>query len=91
VAAEIMASGLALVSTGVGGAKELIEPGKNGLLYEAGNAASLVEALQKFLANPSLLQQLASSGEKRVRESFSVDISAKQLEELSVSSPMFVL
>ena len=91
VAAEIMASGLALVTTGVGGAKELIEPGKNGLLYEAGNAASLVEALQKFLANPSLLQQLASSGEKRVRESFSVDISAKQLEELSVSSPMFVL
>ena len=91
VAAEIMASGLALLTTGVGGAAELIEPGKNGLLFEAGNGASLVKCLQQLLADPGLLQNLACNGEQRVKDLFSVDISAMQLEQLSVSSAVFVL
>jgi glycosyltransferase involved in cell wall biosynthesis len=40
VAAEAMASGLALVSTGVGGAAELFVDGISGLAYPAGDAAA---------------------------------------------------
>ncbi|MEB3234842.1 MAG: glycosyltransferase family 4 protein [Cyanobacteriota bacterium] len=82
VGAEIMASGAALLTTGVGGAAELIEPGISGLRFEPGNAASLVEALQQLLADPALLQRLARAGEQRARAHFSVQTAAAQLENL---------
>jgi len=82
VGAEIMASGAALLSTGVGGAAELIEPGVSGLRFEPGNAASLVEALRQLLADPALLQRLAAAGEQRARALFSVQTAAVQLEQL---------
>ena len=41
VAAEAMASGLALVSTGVGGASEVFEDEISGLGYPAGNSLAL--------------------------------------------------
>jgi glycosyltransferase involved in cell wall biosynthesis len=82
VGAEIMASGAALLTTGVGGAAELIEPGVSGLRFEPGNAASLVAALQQLLADPPLLGRLAAAGAQRARERFSVQASAAQLEQL---------
>ena len=39
-----MASGLALLSSGVGGASEVFEDNKSGLQFEAGNAESLAQA-----------------------------------------------
>jgi glycosyltransferase involved in cell wall biosynthesis len=82
VAAEAMASGLALVSTGVGGARELFEEGISGLSYPAGYAAALADQLEKLAKNPSLLKTLQQEGEKRIRSKFSVESSAKQIEEL---------
>ena len=82
VGAEVMASGLALLTTGVGGAVELIEPGISGLLFEANNPASLVAALEQLLANPGLLARLAAAGQQRARALFSVTTAAEQLEQL---------
>ena len=82
VGAEIMASGAALLTTGVGGAAELIEPGVSGLRFEPGNATSLVEALRQLLADPGLLVRLAAAGEQRARACFSVQTAAAQLEQL---------
>ena len=45
VAAEMMASGLAVVSSGVGGAGELIEDGRTGLLFKAGDSQDLARCL----------------------------------------------
>ena len=82
VAAEAMASGLALISTGVGGAAELFEDGISGLHYPAGNSAALAERLERLAYDPALLHQLQKAGEKRVRHKFSVDASVQQLETL---------
>jgi glycosyltransferase involved in cell wall biosynthesis len=89
VGAEIMASGAALLTTGVGGAAELIEPGVSGLRFEPGNAASLVAALQQLLADPPLLARLAAAGAQRARERFSVQAAAAQLEALMAAVAVF--
>ena len=82
VAAEAMASGLALVSTGVGGASELFEDGISGLHYPAGNSTALAERLERLAYHPELLLSLQRKGEERVRRHFSVDASVNQLEAL---------
>ena len=82
VGAEMQASGLALVSSGVGGAKELVSHGNTGLLFEAGNSSSLADALQHLANDPFLLQRIARNGQQQVREQFSVDASSKTLSKL---------
>ena len=82
VAAEVMASGAALITTGVGGASELIEPGRSGLRFTPGDAPSLVAALRQLLQNPRVLVGLAAAGEQRVRQEFSAETAAVQLEQL---------
>ena len=82
VAAEAMASGLALVSTGVGGASEVFEDGISGLHYPAGNSTALAEQLERLASDPALLVHLQRAGKKRVRSHFSVNASALQLESL---------
>ena len=82
VAAEAMASGLALVSTGVGGASEVFEHGISGLHYPAGNSMALAERLERLARDPALLLRLQRAGEQRVRTKFSVNASVDQLEAL---------
>ena len=81
VAAEAMASGIALVSTGVGGASELFENEISGLSYPPGDSGALANQLEKLARNP-MLRRIQQSGQTRVREKFSVDKSALQLERL---------
>lgn len=81
VGAEMMASGLALVTSGIGGAAELVEPGVTGLVFEPGQAASLAQALRRLLVEPGLREQLAAEGCRRVRREFSVFRAAQQLEQ----------
>ena len=81
VAAEAMASGLALVSSGVGGAAEVFEDGISGLSFKAGDPTSLAAQLERLWSNPMLLQ---TNGEQRARERFSVQRSAEDLETLLV-------
>ena len=58
VAAEAMASGLALVSSGVGGAAEVFEDDISGLSFQAGDAISLAKQLERLWTNQSLLKTL---------------------------------
>ena len=84
VAAEAMASGLALVSSGVGGAAEVFEEGISGLSFQPGDAISLATQLERLWKNPTLLEKLQSNGEQRARRHFSVERSAQDLETLLV-------
>ena len=82
VAAEAMASGLALVSTGVGGASEVFETEISGLSYPTGNSNALAEQLERLARDPALLRRLQRNGEHRIRTHFSVNASAIKLEKL---------
>ncbi|WP_063404178.1 glycosyltransferase family 4 protein [Prochlorococcus marinus] len=81
VAAEMMASGLALITSGVGGAAELIDDGITGLRFAAGDSDALSECLKRLILQPEFTVNLATQGRKRVVEKFSVMVAAEQLEE----------
>jgi glycogen synthase len=82
VGAEIQASGLALLSSGVGGAGELYEDELSGLKFRPGDGADLARQLQRLVNIPGLLGQLQQKGFARVRRDFSVAKAAAQLEAL---------
>ncbi len=65
---EAMAIGKALVASDVGGHKELIQDGKTGLLFKAGDADSLADCIQKILDDQSLKNTLQITGKKWVNE-----------------------
>ena len=88
VQAEAMASGLALVSSGVGGAAEVFENGISGLQFEPGNANHLAEVLTQLGGDPARVQQLSAAGQQRAREVLSVERSALQLEQLLVKAAL---
>ena len=83
VAAEAMASGLVLVSSGAGGASELFEDKISGLSFQPGNSQSLAEVLHQLVLWPSdRIRNMAISGQIRVRASFSIDKATEQFEDL---------
>ena len=55
VAVEAMASGLALLSSGVGGASEVFETNKNGLQFEGWRCQSLATQIKRLFHEPQLL------------------------------------
>ena len=65
VAVEAMASGLALLSSGVGGAREVFENNKSGLQFEAGNAQRMAKAIKRLFDEPGLLKSLQENGYER--------------------------
>lgn len=50
-----------VVASNMGGLKELIQPGGNGLLFEAGSVEGLKACLKKILLSPKLLPQLSNN------------------------------
>ena len=81
VAAEMMASGLAVVTSGVGGAGELIDDGRTGLHFMGGDSKDLARCLKRLVDDGPLLKNLRQSGQKEARQRFSVMAAATALEE----------
>ena len=80
VAAEMMASGLGVISSGVGGAKELIDDGRTGLLFQAGDSKDLARCLMRLTSDSTMLNGLRQEGQREAQQRFSVMVSAKELE-----------
>ena len=80
VAAEMMASGLVVVSSGVGGAGELIDNGRTGLRFQAGDSQDLARCLMRLATDTNLLNDLRQTGQREAQHRFSVTASAQQLE-----------
>ncbi|HEY8381875.1 MAG TPA: glycosyltransferase, partial [Microvirga sp.] len=49
-ALEVLASGVPMIMSNIGGASEIVEDGVNGYLFEAGNTEQLVERLRTIAA-----------------------------------------
>lgn len=88
-AAEVMAAGLLLLSSGVGGASELFDDQITGVCFSAGNAQSLVDVILPVIRSPERLSAIAYSGKIRVKESFSVSSSALKLQSVFQSVQYF--
>lgn len=79
---ESMCAGLPMVATAVGGSKEIIVNGANGLLVPPGNTAALAEAILRLIRNPQLATTLARAGQNDMRAHFSFDRVMAELNEL---------
>ena len=77
-----MASGLALLSSGVGGASEVFEDGKTDFNLKLAMRKPLAEQIKRLFDEPGLLRALQENALERARNRFDVQRSAQQLEEL---------
>lgn len=87
---EAMSIACPVVSTDVGGVREAISSGENGLLVAPGNAEALGEALVTLLDDPAAAARLGAAGRRRVRRDFTLaGMMRGILEVYSELSPHF--
>ncbi|HET7535556.1 MAG TPA: glycosyltransferase [Candidatus Didemnitutus sp.] len=79
---EALAAGLVVVSSGTGGAKEVIRDGVDGLLFTAGNDTELANRLTTLAQQPDLFTQLQRNAQARAI-TFSVEKSVQKIEALA--------
>jgi glycosyltransferase involved in cell wall biosynthesis len=79
VIAETMACGRAVVVSGGGGAAELVSPGEDALVRDAGRASALAERIGELARDPALRTALGVRAEQSARRRFARARLADQL------------
>lgn len=79
---EAMASGRAVVATSVGGVKEVVRHGQNGLLVEPEDEKGLAGAIASIIEAPEFAHFLGSNAIKDVVEKYSAKAMIKRYEEV---------
>lgn len=70
---EAMAFGKPVVGSRMGGIPELVDDGKTGLLFDAGNAAQLCDHLDELMANPDRRREMGRQARLRAEREFSLE------------------
>jgi glycosyltransferase involved in cell wall biosynthesis len=79
---EAMACGCAPVATRVGGNVELIQDGRTGLIFEAGNPEQLAQRLRLLIENADLRRRTAQAAARTIRGNFSLRAAASRMAEI---------
>jgi sugar transferase (PEP-CTERM/EpsH1 system associated) len=80
--AEAMACGLPVVATAVGGNPELVEDGRSGLLFPAGDHEALAKLLLELRTSPDRRRELGRQARERILQQFSIETMARNYGEL---------
>ena len=75
---EAMACGLPIITTDVGGSKELIKD--NGFIVKKADSETLKYSIEKFLNNPKLIKQMGNTSKKIAKKMNWNNITKKYLE-----------
>jgi glycogen synthase len=70
VVLEAMSSGLAVVGTQTGGSGEILEDGRNALVFPAGNAPACAAQTSRLLRDNALLERVRREGRRTIEERF---------------------
>ena len=76
---EAMATGLPVISTGVGGIPEMVVDNETGFLVSPGNVVALAGAIEKVTNDTSLGQRFGKAGYERAQTLFSIEKNARAL------------
>lgn len=79
---EAMSTGLPVVATRVGGAPDVVDEERSGLLVAPGDASGLARALTRLLADDDLRGRMGAAARERIERDFSLDAVAKNWAEL---------
>jgi glycosyltransferase involved in cell wall biosynthesis len=79
---EALSVGLAVVITGVGGARDVVTHGENGWLVPPDDLPALQQAVCTLFGNATLRAELGRRGRERVIERFSLPAISQQTGEL---------
>jgi glycosyltransferase involved in cell wall biosynthesis len=79
---EAMATGLPVVSTGIGGIPEMVVDNETGFLVQPDNTVALAGAIEKAINDRSLGQSLGQAGRERAQDVFSIEKNARELRAL---------
>lgn len=82
VALEAMAAGVPVVTSDIGGFKEIVEHTVTGIHTWANNPDSLAWGILQILKNPEYAEKLKREAKKRVKEKFSWEKSAEKAIEI---------
>jgi len=67
---EAMAAGKPVVAADIPGVNEVVEDGRSGLLYPAGNVDALAERIGRLIRDPRLAEALGKEAQRRIQEKF---------------------
>lgn len=70
VAIEAFYSKRIVIVSDVGGLREIVQPGKTGLLFECGNIESLTSKLSWVMENPSASEEIVENAERDAHQRF---------------------
>ena len=79
---ETMQAGAPLVATDVGGIREIVRHDHNGLLIDHGHEEGFAKAMERLLTDKRLRSRLVENGYRTVRERFSIDRYASEIESI---------
>ena len=79
---EAYALGKPIVSTSVGGAKEIIKDGQTGFLVSPKDWRNLADSIKLLLKNPKMIEEFGNRGKEFVSKNFSLDRMVKTTEKL---------
>ncbi|MCP8970686.1 glycosyltransferase family 4 protein [Ectobacillus ponti] len=81
-ALEAMGSGSPLIACAVGGLKEIVNPGVDGVLVEEKNVDELAAAITDLLANPAKGEEFAGKARAKIENEYSHVSAARKYEEI---------
>ena len=73
VLTEAMATGRALITSGIGGAAEIVEPDETALVHTAGDPSSLAQVIERLALDGTARRRLASSARAAVTSRFGAE------------------
>jgi colanic acid/amylovoran biosynthesis glycosyltransferase len=76
---EAMATGLPVVSTGIGGIPEMVVENETGFLVQPGDGVAMAEAINKIIGDASAAERLGQSGYARAQRLFSINKNVREL------------
>ncbi len=79
---EAMAAGRPIVATDVGGVREAVRHGENGMLVAPADPAAFADALRGLLRDADLRRRMGAAGAQRAREEFHAATVVASLERL---------
>lgn len=82
VVVEAMIMGRPVVAPRHGGAMEIVENERTGLLFAPNDAGALVDAIRRFRNDAAFRDAVAVSGRAQILETFSIIRNARQVEEV---------